>query len=55
MKKEIYYSIRVVVADSTEKAIEKVAAGKFSEAHSLCDAVLTKSQLLEIINKKTKK
>lgn len=44
-----YYSIRVVEAQNTEEAIQEVIDQNFHEDDSVCDKVLTRSQLLKWI------
>ena len=47
-----YYSIRVVIAESRDEAIEKVENNEFEETDSLCDKVLTITELeTELIKK----
>lgn len=42
-----YYSIRVIEADSLEEAISNVQDQAFCDEDPMCDAVLTREQLLE--------
>lgn len=42
-----YYSVRPVVAETTEEAILRVEDGDFDETNEICDAVLTKEELLD--------
>lgn len=42
-----YYSIRVVEADSLEEAISNVQDAEFCDEDPMCDAVLTREQLLQ--------
>lgn len=49
-----YYSIRVVNAVDYAMAVEAVKAQAFDEKDSLCDAVLTKAELIEKLTKKKK-
>jgi hypothetical protein len=42
-----FYSIRVIEAENLEEAISKIQDGEFDDSTPLCDAVLTRDQLLE--------
>ena len=46
---KIYYSIRIVKAESRDEAIDKIIDGKFDETVAICDAVLTEEELLKAI------
>ena len=43
MKK--YYSIRVVMADNREEAVDKVCNQEFDESDDLCDRVITADEM----------
>jgi hypothetical protein len=47
-----YYSIRVVNAVDWRMAVEAVQAQAFDEKDSLCDAVVTKAELIEKLTEK---
>jgi len=50
---KLYYSIRVVCATTHEEAIDKVIEQEFEESDDICDRVLTRSELLETLNKRS--
>jgi len=43
----IYFSIRVVRANTKEEAIKKIENGDFEDRHPLCDKVLSGTKLLK--------
>ncbi len=49
MKDRVFYSIRVIKAQSAQEIVNQMSSGdepNFDETNSLCDRVLTKGQLL---------
>ncbi len=50
----LYYSIRVIKANSRKQAIKKTEDNDFEEFDSLCDIVLTKKDLEKELSKRKK-
>lgn len=49
MKEKVFYSIRVIKAQSAQEVVDLMSSGddpNFDETNNLCDRVLTKWQLL---------
>lgn len=46
----IYFNIRVVEAEDYNEATEKVEDNVFMEVHPICDKILTKTELIELLS-----
>lgn len=50
----LYYSIRVIKANSRKQALKKIENEEFEDFDSLCDIVLTKNDLEKELSKRKK-